>query len=769
VRADPLTLTAVFGKDVRYIVPMFQRPYVWNMKEHWEPLWDDIRGVAERVREATLEATAKGTQVHVPPHFLGAIVLELMPTGVGELETRSVIDGQQRLTTLQVFIAAAKAVADGLGLEQQGRLLGKLILNDRDLIQESDHEFKVWPTNSDRDSFRALMRDEPLSALPPTASMKLGTAMQYFRSVLQTWANGVPETEQEAQFTALVAALRGHLKVVGIDLDQEDNAQVIFETLNARGTPLQAADLIKNLLFQRADTEGSKVEALYEKHWAPFDQESWRQEIRQGRLMRPVLDVFLSHWLAMVKERETLIHQLFPAFRDYVSTFAVPAADVMADLSRSAGIYIEMQRYPRRTAEGEFFRRQALMDTTTTVPLLLYIFRLGAEELSGVRRARALKVLESYLVRRMLCRLTSKGYNRTFLDLLVEVKKRPSAADDVFIEFFQRQRGESQSWPSDGEVRDSLLSTPLYTALPRRRVRLLLEALEQAMRTDLSENAQPDEALTIEHLLPQDWKQHWPLGEGVDPEVGAITRDKIKHTLGNLTLVTGKLNSKESNARWTKKKAALSEHSVLRLNWRIMKEDPAVWDEESIAARGAELAELALQIWPGPDSVLWKQAPSTSASRGSQDSPAASPESLSPRMADTPKTDADLVRKVIESRATGNAGRMLAEALISELQSWSEVRAAPGETKNTEDGLTNYIMLHRRKSGVGAFIYMRPKADHVRLTFRLPREYADERPNAFAADVAAKNVYQVRMRLKSLEDLPEALDLALAAFENAGS
>jgi len=108
------------------VVPMFQRPYVWNMKEHWEPLWEDLRGVSERVQDATAEATAKATQVQVPPHFLGAIVLDLMQTGVRAIETRSVIDRQQRLTTLQVFIAAAKGTADALGLEQQGRLLGKL-------------------------------------------------------------------------------------------------------------------------------------------------------------------------------------------------------------------------------------------------------------------------------------------------------------------------------------------------------------------------------------------------------------------------------------------------------------------------------------------------------------------------------------------------------------------------------------------------------------------------------------------------------------------
>lgn len=743
---------------------MFQRPYVWNMKEHWQPFWDDIRGVAERVHDANLDAAAKGGQVKVAPHFLGAIVLELMHTGVGSLEARSVIDGQQRLTTLQIFIAAAKATADALGLEQQGRVLGKLLWNDLDLVKEADHAFKIWPTNADRESFRAVMRNDPPSGLPPTSSMKLATTMQYFRSVLETWATEAGEGERDVRFSSLVTALRSHLKLVAIDLDSEDNAQVIFETLNARGTPLQAADLIKNLLFQRAEREGASVEALYEKHWMPFDHESWRREIRQGRLMRPELDVFLSHWLAMVKERETLIHQLYPALREHVSASNVTATDVMADLSRSARIYREMQRYPWRSVEGQFFYRQGLMDTTTTVPLLLYLFRLSPDELPPVRRQRALRAVESYLVRRMLCRWTGKGYNRIFLDLLAEVKKEPAVADEVIVRFLQRQRGESQAWPTDGTIREGVLSTPLYTALSRSRVRFVLEALEQSMHTDLSENANADSVLTIEHLLPQDWKAHWPLPAGVDPEVGAMVRDRAKHTLGNLTLVTRKLNSSESNRAWSGKKIALGDHSVLRLNWRVLKENPDVWDEQAIAARGAQLAAMILELWPGPDSSAW--TPSGGSSASAHHAVPAAPES--PDFEVQPKTDSERVQIVIETHAPVGTGRMLAEAFVGELQSWTDAEAAPAENSHTQDGLGNYIMVHRRKSPVGSFVNVLPKAEYVRLDFRLPREYADGRMHAEARPVSAKNVYQVRMRLARLEDLPEALDLARAAFENAG-
>lgn len=111
---------------------------------------------------------------------------------------------------------------------------------------------------------------------------------------------------------------------------------------------------------------------------------------------------------------------------------------------------------------------------------------------------------------------------------------------------------------------------------------------------------------------------------------------------------------------------------------------------------------------------------------------------------------------------------MLAEALLGELLTWPDVLPKVGASSKTEDRLTNYIMLQRRKSPVGSFLYVRPREDHVRLDFRLPREYSEGRAHAYARDVSAKNVYQVRMKLASLEDIPEALELAQAAFENAG-
>lgn len=766
VRADPLTLTSIFGKDVRYVVPMFQRPYVWNMTKQWEPLWEDIKSVTERLQDATEEAARTGVHVPVPPHFLGAIVLEQMQTPTGSIETRSVIDGQQRLTTLQIFIAAAREIAESRGMDQQARLLGKFLRNDPDLVSDPDFEFKVWPTNADREAFRAVMRKEPPSSFSSATSLKIVTAMQYFRSVLESWVRDTSEkADCEARFSALTTVLRQHMKIVAIDLDLEDNAQVIFETLNARGTPLQAADLIKNVLFQMADREGASVDALYLRYWAPFDRDSWRREIRQGRLMRPALDVFLGHWLAMVKKNETPVHQLFPDFRNYVSEARIPASQIVFDLARSAGIYLEMQKYPLRSTEGQFFYRQNLMETTTTIPLLLFIFGLAEEEFPASRRHRVLRAIDSYLVRRMLCRFTTKGYNRIFLDLLGEAKKRPAQADEVVLQVLSRQQGESQAWPTDAQVRQSVNGTPLYTALPRNRLRFVLEAIEQRMRTELSEQWQPDDVLTIEHLLPQDWKANWPLSPSADPEVAVLFRDRIKHTLGNLTLVTGKLNPLLSNGPWVAKKGALRDHSVLRLNWRLLKDDPQEWTEKAIEARTGALADVILEIWPAPGSPSWARS-STSESGVVFADPHPDLSELTPED-EPPQTDAELVRMVIDTRLPVGPGRMLAEALLGELQSWPGVVPKIGKSERTEDGLPNYVMLQRQKSGVGAFLYVRPKRDHVRLDFRLPREYVEGREHAYAREVKASNVYQVSMELDSLDDLPEALDLGRAAFDNA--
>ena len=157
------TLSEIFQAPIRLMVPLYQRPYVWEPERHWQPLWEDVEGVLDRHLDGDVESVR---------HFLGAIVLDQEDTPLGELPRRLVIDGQQRLTTLQLLIAAAVQNAARDGVDQQARILKKLIENDPDLAT-GDETFKVWPTNTDQAAFREVMQPGlNLQTASGTASLK---------------------------------------------------------------------------------------------------------------------------------------------------------------------------------------------------------------------------------------------------------------------------------------------------------------------------------------------------------------------------------------------------------------------------------------------------------------------------------------------------------------------------------------------------------------------------------------------------------------------
>lgn len=292
MRADTVDLRPIFGKDARFTVPLFQRPYVWNRDDNWAILWDDIRQTIERVERAN------ETGEDPAPHFLGAVVFDRMPQSTSELETRQVIDGQQRLTTLQLFLYAARVVATERAHGRAARVLGKFLENDTDLFDASrhpDHRYKVWPTNADRDQFRAVMSGAPTTG-------RLAEAVAFFRQKIDAWLDEAPNPEK--RLDDFVQTIREQLRLVVIDLEEHDDAQVVFETLNSRGTPLEHADLVKNLLFRKGEEAGVDLDFLYLTYWAAFDEDEWRTEQTTGRITRSRLDVFLTHWLTMRSQQE---------------------------------------------------------------------------------------------------------------------------------------------------------------------------------------------------------------------------------------------------------------------------------------------------------------------------------------------------------------------------------------------------------------------------------------------------------------------------------
>lgn len=591
LHADANDLKTIFEKQRRHQVPLYQRRYVWDLEKQWEPLWEDVQGTAERYFSGEIPQA----------HFLGAVVLKQVETASRAMETRLIIDGQQRLTTLQILIASARDVFSLLGPDGQvlKENLNFLLVNQAGL-QGKEDAFKVWPTLVDQETFRAVIEAGSPSVFRARSSdveAPLREAYLYFYDRVDAWlkAGGPDEILDRAK--ALENTLHRGLVLVVIDLGFEHDAQVIFEALNARGTPLLQSELVKNYLLHMAEEAKEDSKKLHDRYWQPFERSFWQEEVKQGRLYRHRIEIFLQYYMTMQLKREVPAMDLFDTFRGMVGRGPSRSPeDHMVLLAHYGRLFETVSSDDISATDGMFLHRIQVMEVSTLFPLLLFLFNhLDDDERLTERRA-TLSWLESYLVRRMVCGLTTKHYNKLFLDLLSHIQEEPESSARSTTEFLVEREADSELWPDDDAFRQAWLGEPLYRRITRARLRMILEALEMSCRTTRTEDVSLPARLTIEHLIPREWNQNWPLPE--DTQAARDRRAASLHTIGNLTLLTSSLNPALSNGPWPLKKKEIGTHSILKLNNYF--QDIDHWDEERIEARGKFLFEHALKLWPRP-------------------------------------------------------------------------------------------------------------------------------------------------------------------------
>jgi hypothetical protein len=611
MKADTVQLVHIFGTDRRHVVPIFQRPYVWEEERNWAPLWTDVKSAAEEV-EAEQAGNATNVDRVARTHFLGAIVLERLPVAPGRIVAMNVIDGQQRLTTLQVLLTACRAAAKASGASNAEQLIKMLLNNTEQLIhpEHPEERYKVWPSLPDRNAFREVQ----IAKLPPRAAdeHQLIEARRYFDDELNTWLSEA--TNPVARADALVIAIRERLGLVEIQLEEQDDAQIIFETLNDRGTRLQAADLVKNTLFRLAEQQGEDVSTLYKLHWQPFEANRWREQVTTGRIRRARIDLLLSYWLSIHTGSEVPVERLFADFRIWLKRTTLTAAEVLADLAHHGRAMQRMENLQATTATGRLLQVLDLLTTSTPIPVMLHLH--ARDGVSDEQRSHAARAIESYLIRRMVCGLTTKDYNRLFLSILQNIRvAEDHTAGDQLVKLLADQSAPSRYWPNDDEFIAGVLQPNIYRVLRGPRLRVMLGGIETALRREKSERQfMPAQVakLTVEHLIPQKWSQFYPLPTDRPAEEAEARRDLAVHKLGNLTLTTTKLNSSISNGSWPTKRKELNKHAVLLLTaGSVLQAPPGVslpmsltwpdtWDEDRVELRTLFLATIACQAWAAP-------------------------------------------------------------------------------------------------------------------------------------------------------------------------
>ncbi len=314
----------VFNLPQQLVVPLFQRPYVWDEQNQWAPLWQDVRRLVEaRQREPFAQVT----------HFLGAIVVQAQDMQLGHLPGSNIIDGQQRLTTLQLLMDAAGGVLKDAGFDTLAGQLDTLTHNQPTFLLPGDSPLKVRHVNKDRAAF-----DEVMDAEPPVdheslkhAGALVTRAHAYFTRSISEWLGDPGSDGYAARAEALVSALLNGLQLVAINLGANENSQEIFETLNARGTPLTAADLVRNYVFQRLAAEGADTKRAYAEDW-PFEKKFWEDEISAGRYLVSRSSLFLNQWLISRVGEEIGPQQTFTRFKTYIEQppHGCPAPDHQA-------------------------------------------------------------------------------------------------------------------------------------------------------------------------------------------------------------------------------------------------------------------------------------------------------------------------------------------------------------------------------------------------------------------------------------------------------
>ena len=589
----------------RLLVPLFQRPYVWSEEAQWEPLWEDILRVASRF--------LANPQASHQPHFIGAVVLQQMPNSTGGFQERTIIDGQQRLTTLQILLDAMHAEFEHAGATKPAKRLERLIRNDEEFCSQPEDEFKVWPTNRDRPAFCEVMAAATPVDYNSLAFKKdrLPQAHKYFSEQVRKWLSEGEESDIAARADALETTARELIQIVVIDLAVDENAQEIFETLNARGAQLSAADLIKNFIFQRLLMEGADTESAYEKDWKQFETAFWEKEVNIGRFTYPRAAVFLNHFLVARTGEVIGTQEVFSRFK----TFATHDCGLeMRELLRQ--VHAAAKAYEEYTLGAEkltgyvtplelFSYRMTVLDTDSVKPLVLVLVDPELPSIDDEQLYIALNAIESYLIRRMIMSATTKNYNIFFTLLIAELRKHGREnAGTIVTEFLQSQDADFRYWPDDGQIRAELPTMPIFRK--GRRLRMILEALEDHRRglTHQPKNAASEGCvnrgkLTLEHVLPQTWEPNWPLLEGETEQ----SRRSAVHVLGNIALLTQKLNSKLSNGAWLGPKGkavALKEQSTLLLNHDLTKEPPEQWTTNAIAERTKKLTESLIEVWGTP-------------------------------------------------------------------------------------------------------------------------------------------------------------------------
>ena len=555
MKATEVNLLTFLAQSSQFVIPIYQRTYSWT-EAQCRQLWDDVMRA--------------GSDNSIRAHFIGSIVyIAKGQYQVARQTSLLVIDGQQRLTTISLIIESlARHLGDSEPLEgfSAEKLRSYHLLNP---LERGQRRYKLVLTQTDKETLLALVDQKPL---PQDHSSRLHKNFEFFEERVKELGEDV----------APLCKGLAKLMLVDISLDRDhDNPQLIFESMNSTGLALSQADLIRNFVLM--DLDPAYQERLYNEYWRPMEQAFGQDAYGKH------FDGFMRHYLTFRTGEIPKISQVYEAFKSYAQREEHASVDfLLAELYEFATHYCAMalgkEKEPRLAVA---FRDLRELRVDVAYPLLLELYNDYAKEnLLLDDFVEAVRYIESYVFRRIVCSIPTNSHNTTFATFSRFLdKERYLESICAYFQWLPSYR----RFPENREFKRAVRERNLYN----NRTSYWLRRFENHNR---KEHVPVDE-FTVEHILPQNQNlsQEWRLSLGEDWE---NVREKWLHTLGNLTL-TG-YNSEYSDRSFADKRdmeGGFAE-SPLRLNKGLGKLD--IWNEDTIRDRARRLSNKAVSIWKAP-------------------------------------------------------------------------------------------------------------------------------------------------------------------------
>jgi uncharacterized protein with ParB-like and HNH nuclease domain/predicted transport protein len=704
MKATEAKLLQILGAVSQFIIPIYQRTYSWTLKE-CQQLWADI--------------LRTGVTDEIGVHFIGSVVH--IDEGLSTITVQApklVIDGQQRLTTVTLLLTALADVLDGLPEEEQEPIeeFAPAIIRETYLTrrhQKGDKRFKLLLSDTDRVTLMAMV-DPTAAALPAEPSIRIQENHKFFLEQLR------------APTTDLAVVCRGLSKLLVVDVAlsrDQDNPQLIFESMNSTGRELSQADLIRNYVLMGQPPE--LQERLFTLHWRPMEQ-AFGQEAYSGNEFSAFMRDFLTLKTAEVP-RLDLVYEVFKQYERQPVVADAGIEALLRDLHTTAIRYcrVALGKEPDSKLRDAFHDLRELKVNVVT-PLLLELYRdHEAGLLSRDELLEALRLLEAYVFRRAVCAIPSNSQQKTFATFSRALRRNPGD----YLPSFKAHLLDLPSYrrfPSDEEFRRDLQIRNLYKF--NKSCSYWLRRLENHQRRELISVAN----YTIEHILPQnpDLSPAWRVALGSD---WAQVQEEWLHRLGNLTLT--RYNPELSDRPFIEKRDLPEvglRTSPLYLNQGLG--ELKSWNAQAIRERGGRLADRALTVWASPriseaDRQFYAPArkPSASTSYSLDDHP------------------------------------QLAHPLIREVFDLLDVRIRALDPNVTQEVLKLYIAYKAETN----FVDIVPQAKRLRLSLNMPFVELDD-PRGIAKNVAGVGRWgngEVEFGVATLEELPYALGLIRQSLE----